>query len=360
MSILYPVFTDSAKHYFGQEHFPINDLLHKWTSQFGDASINQTNGPKGDPCIELGSSGWVAKTMDYSASWICGWRLKMKSNSADLPDHLLYDISAIGKPGLAGGTFASLHINHDGTITGSAGAGGSVFNTGDAAFTMHVNVWYYLELKIELSGGSVTLTFRVDGVERGSGSGSHGVTTSNLVINASKANFHKIYSPQVTGTSYMKDPVLINLENGKITDFLGDVEILCLYTNGDITTEWNASGSPAYTSVNSTVPPTSDTPGINTDTEDQLESFDFQDIPSFVGTVPFAQMVVCARKDDEGSNSIKLTAGASGGDAQSQEFYLDDTFNFYIWPMLPGDAGWTDAASFNAQQFGARSIKVGA
>jgi hypothetical protein len=137
--------------------------------------------------------------------------------------------------------------------------------------------------------------------------------------------------------------------------FLGDVGIYATMPVQDGVVTWQPVPSvpQSYVNVNS-IPPQDDNAYVYTDTINNGETFLFQPILGFNGTIFGAQLVIYAKKDAEGTRAFKpAIAGSTFVGPSIPDNYLFDYYDYFTFPMDSNNGvAWTPA-NFNSQNFGA-------
>lgn len=264
---------------------------------------------------------------------------------------------------LSGGTtLVQLIIEADSTLSVYAG-GTLLHNTGTEHFVITTDVYHYYEISVQLGGGSpitVTAIVNVDGFQRINATGNSTINAASLLVNSAQMNGIEIAGAQGGGdTSWAADLYVLNSSNTDIfgavttnTNFLGDVSIFALMPVQDVTIQWQPVPAAAHSYLNvNEIPPDDDTTYVFTDTVGQKENFLFQPILGFVGTIFGAQLLVYAKKDNEGSRAFQpMIANTTFSGVDS---YLCDYYTYYTWPMDTNNGvPWTPT-NFNSQDFGA-------
>jgi hypothetical protein len=348
-------FIDSVGHYTSAQ------APRKWTL-IGGQTVTTSGGRRNAPYIQFSGGGGASKTLTYGTRWIQGCAMQMQPGAGNLGGNIL-SLTADNTELL------SLFMNNDATL--SIRVGGTQTGLSTIAVADPTS-WHYYEMDgtLSASGGNVagTASIKVDGNSYGIFGGVSGIGTAGLIFGSSAANGVGVKSVAASGFMdyYCLDTSTtdINGINGSTnTTFLGDVEIDALFPSADVTTGWGTvggDGTHAYTCVNETHAD-DDTSYVFTTASGSIESFNYQPITGFTGTLLAAQYLACARKDAEGSRIITLPVGTGSNLGTSVEFlqannYLSDFYVYYIAP-LDTDFGtaWTTAV-FNAERFGVKLV----
>lgn len=344
-------FIDSAA------HLNQADAPRKWTNA-AVAGWASSGGRRNAPFWEFG--GTLLKTLTHISRYIQGAAVQMEPGAGVLGGRILSLVNN-------GTELLSLFMNSDATL--SIMVAGT--HTGVSTIAIaDPGSWHYYEMDGQLSavGGNVagTAVIMVDGNLIGTFTGTSNLGTAGLISNAATCNQVGVIS--ASGMNFMDYYCLdtsttdINGISGSTnTTFLGDVEIDAIFPSADVTTQWGTiggDGTHAYTCVNDN-PPDDDTSYVYTTASGSTESFNYQPIIGFTGTLLGAQYLCCARKDAEGSRVFQMQIGTNAGttiEFLSAHNFLSDFYVYYIVP-LDTDFGtaWTTSV-FNAETFGVKLV----
>jgi hypothetical protein len=260
---------------------------------------------------------------------------------------------------LSGGLqIITLIIEADNTL--SVYSGRLIINS---SYIVTGDVYHYYEMSISLSGSNplnVDVIVHVDGHEVINTSGASSFTASQLLVQSALMNGVGLGGALGGGNiAYACDFYCLNSDGTDIlgfpttnVNFLGDISVFALVPVQDVTVTWQpfgGSGTDSFSCINE-IPPDDDTSYVFTDTVGQKETFLFQPILGFTGTIFGAQLLVYAKKDAEGSRAFQPVIGGNPFDVDT---YLGDYYDYYLWP-LDTNVGlvWTPT-NFNSQNFGA-------
>lgn len=321
------------------EHYGTLDPRTKWTQGAGTyGSI--TNSGRNGKGFAINAAGEISKTLTYHGEWIVGFAAKV---STAIPNFTSADF-LVGRS--SGTSIFNLRINADATISLCCNNNAVVIAT-TTAFSLHPDTWYYFEVHISLSGSSnitVDATLNVDGEEKATGSAASGINILSLLYPHAQINnfiFGSISS--ANGTTYIDDVYIVSGESA----FRGDLKILAIYPNGDATpNDWtvNTGSAAHYTYVNEHAPD-EDTSYLKSNTVDQTEDFNWEDVAASVGTIKGYQYSLLARKDNEGHRAINHTRD---GVEEGTKIFLNDDYIYYH-KAIDGDIS---PATFNARTHG--------
>lgn len=337
-------------------------LLRKWTIANCEVT-NNGSGRRGMPFI---GAGGAMKTLTQGTRWIVGAAMQV-SGGTQAGFHAVQN---------GGAAVASLVINPDFTL--------SISNNSVNIFTSTLSVtdastWHYYEVDWQLSGGTGIGTIQgslwVDGDLWGTFSGTSPAAGTNYINGSFTANQVGFLSNCNVMDYYALDnnPTDINGLTTTNTARLGDVQVTAFFPATDQTTNWGSfggDGTTAHSCVNDLVTtgegtfssPNDDTSYVFTTNTGSSESFNYQSISTFTGTIFGAQYSVCAKKTAEGSREIALTVGTATVNTENflgTANYLSDYYVYYIAPLDVNPIGtgtpWT-IAGYDSQTFGVTLI----
>lgn len=338
-------------------------LLRKWTVTDSEVA-NNGSGRRGQPYI--GNQG-AMKTLTQTSNWICGAAMQL-SGGTQCSLHAIQN---------GGAQVANLELNADFTISVQV-AGGNIFTS--TLSVTDATTWHFYEVQWILSGtgtqhGTVVGTLWVDGDLWGTWSGTSGATGSDFINGSFTANQVGFLSGCNVMDYYALDTSSTDINGNPTTNTarLGDVQVTALFPATDVTTNWSQFGGTSGT-ANSAVSdlvstaegtfssPDDDTSYVYSSSTGQSESFNYQSISTFTGTIFGAQYSVCAKKTAEGSREIALVVGTTTVNTENflgTANYLSDYYVYYIAPLDSNPIGtgtpWT-IAGYDAQTFGVTLI----
>lgn len=321
------------------EHYGTLDPRTKWTQGSGTyGSI--TNSGRNGKGFAINAAGEIGKTLTYHDEWIVGWAAKV-SNA--IPNFTSSDFIVIRN---GGSSLANIRINADASISVYCNNNGILVAT-STSFSLHPDTWYYFELHVIFSGTTnvtVTAELTIDGDEKLNGSVASGMNIVNFLYPFAQANnflFGSISS--ANGTTYIDDVYIVSGES----TLRGDLKILAIYPNGDAApNDWtrNSGTNDHYTYVNEHAPD-EDTTYLKSNTVNETEDFEWEDVAASVGTIKGYQYSLLVRKDNEGHRAINHTRD---GSEEGTKIFLNDDYIYYHKP-IDGDIS---PATFNARTHG--------
>jgi len=332
-------------------------ISRKWSSY---SQSNYVVSPTRTSGGSIAVTGFIAKTLAYRSQRFFGMAYYYPSSSNGNINLMLM---------LSGGLpMAQVRIETDLSLSIYTGGNNNrIYNSGGQHLYITADVFHYFEFGVTLGGGTpinITCALSVDGQVFTSGaSGNTGFNSTDTLINAAQMNQVQVSGPQGGGsTGYVTDIYVLNADtldvNGNKTtlnQFLGDVAINALIPVSDVTIQWalQPSSNPNSYSLLHEIPPDDDTTYILTNTIGNKDTFLFQPLVGFSGTLLGAQLLIYAKKDAEGKRAIH---GLVGGFTQSNNYgtdqYLYDYYDYFIFPLdTDNGVAWTPAI-FNAENFG--------
>ncbi len=285
----------------------------------------------------VGANAYLSKTVSHTAGKTIGFRFL-----ADGPTQVFQFWN--NDAGLG-----NLTINTDATLTvraGSSGGGNPLVATSD--FAVKFGKWNYGELSLSLSGSApvvAAIKLKINGQLIIDGSANTNFDAADLISGTATCN-----RISLIGSCSFRDIYL----NTTADSFRGDIKIIAVRPNGDVVTDWTPTGGGAsYTQINEDYSDF-DTTRITDATIGHKAIFDWEDIPSFSGTIEAVQISVNAKKDDEGLRTIKTETGDTGTEAASDEIFLSDDYVCYHTPqdVDPATGLPYTRAGFNAKRYG--------
>lgn len=348
-------------------------LLKRWNgigTGSGTLGVVTAAGARGNPALIVPFGGFICKTLSHQATYTWGATINMSSvagvGGADLVQFKNVDT-----------TMCSLLIRADGSILVYAANNTSLVCL-STAVVIPANTNCYIEFQSTISGTSninVAATVKVwdssnNLLLTSTGNTNTGLSTNSLttltgIFGVSVTPFlAAVYNRIVllsggntNGQCYFSDMYLNTSAGTTNTGFLGPVQIGPILPNGDgPTLNWTPnSGSVHYTRINE-LPSDEGTTYNFTSTIPATDTFDWEDIASFSGTVKTVQISYDAYSTDEGNCAIESVIGNTGSEQQSTPFPLAANYNYwhYAFDIDPATSlPWT-RANFNAKRFGIR------
>lgn len=339
------VFADSFAHYsFAQ-------IFRKWTysQSFSGQLMSGRDGRQG-----LGiSSGSIAVTIPHQDTQIVGLATKYPGNPGGvILYHTHVDQTIIG-----------VKVLRDGTLTYTFLEGFPDQTTlGHSDMALQQGIFYYVESKcvISSSGGKIHVDaeLRIDGnpVIVVSGTAATSTIAGSLTLGTATFNGLKLGGAGGPGFNVFNDLYILDGNSGINDGFLGDIVVEALYPNGDVGGQNNWTGSsPHYAQINEHIPD-DDTTKLTSNTVGQDENFEWEDIATFAGTIPFVHYLICARKDDAGIRKVQLT-GDTAATPVGSAGYLNESYNYYrtVMDQDPLGGDWS-VSGFNGHKFGFKVV----
>ena len=207
------------------------------------------------------------------------------------------------------------------------------------------NTWYYIELQVTIDNAAGSFELRVNEVNELSDTGIDTQESGNATLN------NILFYSDIAADRYYDDIYILDDAGDINNDFLGEMQIIGLYVDGDGTvTDFTSTGGDNYEDVDD---------GYILDTTTYVESstptdkdmYTFGALGSY-GSIAGVQLNVDALKTDAGDVTLNLIATF---DAVDEEIAKVMTSDWGAHQMLmetdPKSAVWT-LTNLNATQFG--------
>ncbi len=350
------LFKDSFKRYKvanSSDAALLANMRQRYTSANGFA-IDNTGGLSGGRVELFLQNGQIQKTTPHAGRWVVGHRYRYTSTA--LGNSQIYQLFNNDIP------LFGVQQNTDGTLALLTNTGGTVI--GVTSRSLFSATRYFLEWDVALSGGTpiiCTAELRINGhVEIASAAASTGRNASGMLsfptTGGVDANRHSFAS--VTGGAGSQNWIT-DLYIKNYAGYDGDIRNVPLYpaSDGGILNWTPNSGGVHFDRVNTH--PVDITKFLSTATPGDIDLWGFDSLPAFSGTIVGINISVLVQKDDEGTKSFKIVVGATGTDAQSDEFFVSTTNAEYYEFSLQNDPNtgiaWTQAG-INALIAGVKCI----
>jgi hypothetical protein len=226
------------------------------------------------------------------------------------------------------------------------------------------NIETYIEITVTISGTAplnVAAQLWVDDTSYGSGNANCARNASDLT--SLTATFNRIFlnsGVNTNGQTFFSDFYIV-----KGTDRLGQsvfpfgVQIDPIFTISDSTpTNWTPTGGGSHWDQINDNPPNSELTYVEASIHGKVDSYNWDKIPNFTGTVPSVFLKFLARSTAEGLCQIQGNVGAGGTQEQTDMFALCDIDQYYYqsFDVDPLTAvAWLPLA-FNTRPFGIQLV----
>lgn len=337
-------------------------LATRWQWAGFGASVDPTHGPRGGPCLYMPWNSAVAKTHKHHRTYTQGFRLSMSQ---------IGGVGGSDGGGLSvflncGQTLLTLAVNGDGSlfVYGNGLPGTVVCETTGPVVTADTSC--YLEWTATLTDTHVDMNADVEvwinNTSVCKGSNVLGRTADTLT--SLTATFNRVFllsGVNTSGHAFISDYYLTTGEGptnmGRLGGSLSPYGVLVepFFASADGTTlDWTPdTGLTHYDRVNEVVADM-DASYNYTSTVNAVDSYVWQTLPTFIGTIQSVQLSFIARSDDEGTRIIKANIGPDGTEFQGSPFPLCSTY-FYQHHAFDVDPAtgvrWLQPA-FNTKNFG--------
>lgn len=330
--------------------------------------IQSTGGLRGNPVLSVPFGGTIFKTVSHQPTYTAGFNVNMSTIGGTGNGDLFKFLNN-------GTIMCTLRVNLDGSIVVYAFNSQSSWTilTTSALLSPNINNYVELQATCTVYATNKLRMFAqvwVNGVSQGSNTIDTTVLVSSLVtqtgifgsnpVPMSPAVFNRIgfFSGVVTnGAAKFSDFYLNNGLGSTNTGPFGVVEIDAYPLpdgDGGILQWTPLGGTGAHFSEINVLPAPGDTAYVSSSTPGQKDSYTWQDIVSFTGTVKTVQISYSARSNDEGLRTFQSTIGNTGTEEQGTEFGLPNSYIYFhqAFDLDPATGfPWT-RLGFNAKQFG--------
>lgn len=323
-----------------------DNFVSRYTFASGSGLILQAG--RNGTGLRVNSGGSFGKALKHSATWTSGFAYKLSGIQSNNAIYAIQNNDA---------NLFVLTADTDGTLSMRSGTNFSeTFAT--STRSLLEEKWYYIEVTVSFSGSTpvtTTAELRINGQVQASGSRVTSFNANQLLSGDATANFHVFAGLNGAANGFTLDDLYIK----NSANYYGDIRIIAIYPDGDgATLDWTPiSGTDHYLMVNSH--PVDLSKYLYTLTPGDIDTWDWQNVPGFSGTIKAVNISMDARKDDEGTKSFEIVVGNTGTEANSDEFFVSDLTPEYYEFSLEEDPAtslpWTQAG-FNAKQFGIKLI----
>ena len=363
-------FMDSCSHMGSGNIFPpAIPADNKWTSMYPlgcfyeTSPVRRTNPAFSATALCLGlnsSNAW--KTLTYQSSRYMSAAYYISSAHGGAQRSMFQMLSG-------GQLLADVSFEIDGTISIYAN-NTRIWNS--ATYVWTLDTYHYAEFYVILSGSTnigITATLKIDGVTLvTAATGNTGINNNNL-INAGSTTMNQIGFSGGAGC-YIMDVLVMNSSttdvNGFTTTlngFQGDVAIMTLIPDADVTTSWSKfpSGAANQYSLVANNPPKDDVDYIYDNTVNDVSAFNMTPITGLTGSLLGAQLCIRVKKDAEGTRAIRaqlngtdLSNWTGVGLTPIEDQSLYDYYDYFLFPLdSMAGTSWTES-NFNSSSFGVK------
>lgn len=329
------------------DHYDTNFISQKWTTVIGGGAVITGSGRNNNGLLfqrsGIGIMPGVSLTLDPQSTWIVGFAFKNDAGTPGGTLTVIYDNAQ---------QIGSVFIETDSTLSiefGSNPAIGNRVNLGNIS-KINSGIWYYLEVKYVIGGGNLTATVRLNGHQIGNASQSISNYDPTQSYNPNTANRLVFTGCGPTATT-IDDLYICDGQTGQNT-FIGDVAISCIYPRQDVSTNFNPGGGNNYKQINEH-DPDGDTTYVYDNVVGDQDTYLFDIVGAFSGTIPCVHLNVFCRKDDEGYRGLKSVGVAQNSINGNR--YVNDSYNYQSFP--DDITSWTPT-SVNATAFGFAIVNV--
>jgi hypothetical protein len=341
-------------------------ILTRWNWAGFGAQIVPAASPRGTNALWIPWNGAVAKTHSHHSTFTQGFRLKMAQ------------IGGVGGGSIGEGlaiflncdlTLLSLAVNLDGSLyVYGNGSPSTVICTTGSTSVISPDTWCYLEWTATLAdavgGTDMLATVSVWINNKLVCTGSHLMGRPSWQLRSGTPTFNRVFllsGVNTDGQAYFADYYLTNGDGPTNMGRLGGsrspygvlVEPFFPASDGSSLDWIPSTGTDHYAMVNEVIADM-DTSYNSSSTLDAVDSYVWQQLPTFIGTIKSAQLSFIARSTEEGTRVIKANIGVGGLEIQGSPFALCSTY-FYQHHAFDVDPAttlpWLQPA-FNSKNFG--------
>jgi hypothetical protein len=278
----------------GFDHYATGDILSKWTS--GAATVGAFGRNSGSGLHNVGTA--LSKTLTSASGATIVFGLAMKFNS--ISSQTIADWRD------AGTLQGSVKLNADGTISVLTGAA-TVLAT--STWVASSGVWYYIEAKVVIDNATGSCIVRIDGTNIINKAASDTQSSANATWNQFEIG---------SGTADIDDLYVLDATGTLNNDFLGDSRVESLLPQTDAVAAGTNHGLTCSTGTDHGALVDESTPNEDTDyvsgsTANLKDTFNFPNMASS-GTVKAVQVLIRARKTDQGTKTIRPVVRSGGTD----------------------------------------------
>lgn len=336
-------------------------LLRRWngSSVGAAAGVRGGHGARGNPAIYLPFGAALCKTFSHQSTYTWGERIRISTlGGVGGGDHIVFQNNSQ--------ILVTLSFNLSGfiTVTGNNTSTTVICATSESVVKPDKDT--YVELSATISADalgdmSVAAEVRINGVHVIRGSAAIGRNLSTLTNGGATFNRVTVSSGVVTnGQCYLSDIYLTNGSGDTNTGFLARASfpyliVVPIFTISDtLDLAWTPSRAGTHWDLVNENPADDDTTYLAAATPGLVDSWNWQPIPSFTGTVRSVQLSLLARSTDEGTRSVKGNIGPAGAEQQTDEFGLCSSYLYrhQAFDKDPATAREWTRQGFNAKPFG--------
>ena len=339
---------------YNQSHL---DLLNEWNAiGSGNAQIAVVGNAtaRGASALFIPFGGAIQRTMSHQATYTIGMRIKINSTAGVGGINSLYDL-------WNNLTFLfSIRVRADGSILlyGANNQSKVIFDSVTPVLTAGQEG--YLEITTTVSGTTnlnVAATVWFDDVLLGTGNVNLGFGTSSITSLDATFNGITLNSGVTTpgGCTYSDFYIVKGTDRLGSSAFPYGVEIDAIFTISDSApTDWIPTGGGSHWDQVNDNPPNNNLTYVETSTSGKCDSYHWETISSFDGTIPSVFLKLLCHSTAEGLCQVKGNVGAGGTQQKTAPFALCD-INLYHYESFDVDPltglAWLPAA-YNTRPFG--------
>lgn len=329
------------------QHYDYADIAKKWTvTTSGSMSFAYDSTLPGGGGIRLnvtGNSTLLTKSLPSTyASGVVGCWFMPRQIGSGTPTIIGVMDSGTIQVDVRMNTSGQLLVTRNGTTLATS------------ATALSLNTWYHVEFKFTINNTTGVIQVKVNGTD-------HIASTSSLNTRGSANNYFNQFTlaGNMNNNQYSIQGAYVCDQTGSsAADFLGVVRIGALQPAGAGNyAQWTPNSGANFASVGEKVMD-GDTSWNGSSTANQIDSFDFVNLPSGSGTVHAIQHTIAARQDGGATRSIAPLQRSSGTDYVGTTVNLAAGYVFYTEPksVNPATTAQYSVSEVNAAEFGYKLI----
>lgn len=344
----------AAIFYDGFDHYVTADVTKMWTSSSGtvlQVGPSFARAPSGQGCsVQTGGAG-QALLKNFGATYtqgVIGFAFYIPT-ATGAASKVLLTVSDGGSEQI------SVRTNASAVLT--VGKAGTPFAAGTGTTVISVNTWYYGELKYTIHNTTGLFGLHLNGAVEVA------TTAANQNTRTTANNqWNGLYFGNNGGSQaafYIDDTYTLDTSTGQNTDYLGPIRVWTGYAATPGThTDFTPNGG---TNVGNISEPyeDGDTSFNQSSTANQIDSFNFAQLPASTGSIFSVADLVVARQDSGAQRTFSPMQRRSGDTVSATVFSTSTSWQMFmdIHDQDPenGPGAWT-VSNFNATERGEKLI----
>jgi hypothetical protein len=316
----------------GFDWYATADLFKRWTNYSGitvwSVSAASARAASGQGLLMSAGSGYVYKSFGANyVSGLLGFAVQLPVTTASVQIATIFD-----------GTTEQCSIRTNASSVITVNQGTTVKATGSTVISSAT--WYYIEFKFTINGSTGVAQVKLNGAAEIASTGSLDLTgTANNYWNGIALNRPNI-------STQFDDVYLLDTTTGSNTDFLGPVQVVARYPDGNgNASSWTPNGGSNMGCVSE---PYEDghTSFVQSATANQIDTYTMQNLPAAAGSVYALAQHTVAAQDGGAARTIAPVYRISGTDYVGTNVNTSASYQFLseVKDVSPAtSAAWTVA-----------------